>query len=102
MSTPISRGVMCQRRRRIGRAKARDSALKASKKVALPITMRALVCQGEKGTLSIRAMSSSAPGGGTAGVAEGMALGTFKVRFCMRLVAPRAWVRQPQHTALLE
>src|ERR1700733_9449301 len=53
---PISGGVMCQSGTRIGRTKAIDSALKASKKVALPITIRATTNQRDVGTCSIRAI----------------------------------------------
>src|SRR5579859_2235623 len=53
---PISGGVMCQSGTRIGRTKAIDSALKASKKVALPITTRAWTNQPDVGTCSMRAI----------------------------------------------
>src|SRR5579859_5175242 len=53
---PISGGVMCQSGTRIGSTKAIDSALKASKKVALPITIRAVTNQREVGTCSMRAI----------------------------------------------
>src|SRR3984957_4624801 len=56
---PISGGVICQSGTRIGRTKAIDSALKASKKVALPITMRATTNQRDVGTCSIRAIRSA-------------------------------------------
>src|SRR5271156_1117748 len=56
---PISGGVMCQSGTRIGSTKAIDSALKASKKVALPITIRATTNQRDVGTCSIRAIRSA-------------------------------------------
>src|ERR1700727_2773634 len=57
---PISGGVMCQSGTRIGRTKAIDSALKASKKVALPITTRARTNQRDVGTCFIRAIRTAA------------------------------------------
>src|ERR1700721_487409 len=48
---------MCQSGTRIGRTKAIDSALKASKKVALPMTIRARANHRDVGTCSIRAIS---------------------------------------------
>src|SRR3984885_1812008 len=56
---PISGGVMCHSGTRIGRTKAIESALKASKKVALPITIRATTNQLDVGTCSIRAIRSA-------------------------------------------
>ena len=56
---PISGGVMCQSGTRIGRTKAIESALKASKKVALHITIRATTNQLDVGTCSIRAIRSA-------------------------------------------
>src|ERR1700690_2716364 len=56
---PISGGVMCQSGTRIGRTKAIESALKASKKVALPITIRATTNLRDVGTCSIRAIRSA-------------------------------------------
>src|ERR1700761_2022436 len=47
---------MCHSGARIGRTKAIDSALKASKKVALPITTRAMTNHRDVGTCSIRAI----------------------------------------------
>src|ERR1700674_2805097 len=55
MSRPLCLGEMCHSRMRVGSANARDNALKASKNVALPMTMRALACHRENGTCSIRA-----------------------------------------------
>src|SRR3984885_13575965 len=54
---PISGGVMCQSGTRIGSTNAIDSALKASKKVALPITTRAITNQRDAGTCSMRAIN---------------------------------------------
>ena len=50
---------MCHSGTRIGRTKAIESALKASKKVALPITIRATTNQLDVGTCSIRAIRSA-------------------------------------------
>src|SRR5437868_5556414 len=51
---------MCHARTSTGSAKASDRALNASKKVALPTTMRARTCQRENGMLSRRPRSAAA------------------------------------------
>src|SRR5438093_8261754 len=51
---------MCQRPTSTGNANASDSALNASKKVALPTTMRACASHLENGALSRRASKSDA------------------------------------------
>src|SRR5579872_4606006 len=60
MRKPISLGVMCQSLIRIGSANAKDSALNASKNVALPMITRAFVCHQENGTFSMREISAAA------------------------------------------
>src|SRR5271168_4968753 len=72
---PTSGAVICQSGTRIGNTKAIDSALKASKKVALPITTRARTNQRDVGTCSMRviraaAASSDAMGDETAGASD--------------------------------
>src|SRR5271169_6466360 len=57
---PISGAVICQSGTRIGRTKAIDRALNASKNVALPITTRARMNQREVGTCSMRAIKAAA------------------------------------------
>src|ERR1700761_2383782 len=88
MMKPISGAVICHSGTRIGSTKAIDSALNASKNVALPMTIRAWTYQRDVGTCSIRtireaAASSGAKGGadeGTAGASDhGSALATDKV-----------------------
>src|SRR3974390_770284 len=56
---PTSGAVMCQSGTRIGSTNAIDKALNASKKVALPITIRARTNQREVGTRSRRAIRSA-------------------------------------------
>src|ERR1700739_1607220 len=58
--TPTSGAVMCQSGTRIGSTKAIDNALKASKKVALPMTMRARTNQRDVGIASMRAIRAAA------------------------------------------
>ena len=57
---PTSGAVMCHSGTRIGRTKAIDSALNASKNVALPMTMRARTNQRDVGTRSMRAIKAAA------------------------------------------
>src|SRR6516162_3484376 len=57
---PTSGAVMCQSGTRIGKTKAIDSALKASKNVALPITTRAMTNQRDLGICSMRASKAAA------------------------------------------
>src|ERR1700722_3464242 len=86
MMKPISGAVMCHSGTRIGSTKAIDSALNASKKVALPMTIRATTYQRDVGTCSIRAIRAAAAsseansaGEGTAGASDhGSALATDK------------------------
>ncbi len=57
---PISGAVMCQSGTRIGKTNAIDSALNASKNVALPITTRARTNQRDVGICSMRVISAAA------------------------------------------
>src|ERR1700676_1225234 len=84
---PTSGAVMCHSGTRIGRTKAIDNALNASKNVALPMTTRARTNQRDVGTCSMRAIKAAAAssdakgcaGDGPAGASDhGSALATDK------------------------
>src|ERR1700721_2220777 len=85
MMKPISGAGICHSGTRIGSTKAIDSALNASKNVALPMTIRATTYQRDVGTCSIRtirvaaASSEANDAEGTAGASDhGSALATDK------------------------
>ncbi|MCY1296996.1 hypothetical protein D9M69_474140 [compost metagenome] len=65
--TPISPGDRCQSPTRTGMTNASESASNASNRVALPMTMRALVCHLLKGTFSMRNRSCAARRRGSKG-----------------------------------
>src|SRR5580692_879244 len=86
---PISGAVICHSGTRIGSTKAIDSALNASKNVALPMMTRARTYQRDVGTCSIRMIREVAASSGaneeTAGASDrGSALATDKgfLPFC--------------------
>src|ERR1700692_3065890 len=64
---------MCHNGTRIGRTKAIESALNASKNVALPMTTRATTYQRDVGTCSIRAIRAAAASSDANGADEGTA-----------------------------
>src|SRR5687768_3697047 len=72
MSAPICPGVSCHSAFSVGSTNASERASNASKKVALPMMMRARTCQRQNGTLFIRASNKGPrPAGPGAGAAPG-------------------------------
>src|SRR5580700_11019407 len=67
---PISGAVMCHSGTRIGKTNAIDSALNASKNVALPMTTRARTNQPDVGTCSMRAIRAAATSDANGGAGD--------------------------------